>query len=435
MTTTAAIELLQSGAYQAKLDTCLHCGLCLPACPTYALAGREAQAPRGRIALMRGAAEGRIALQDPTLAAHLGSCLTCRACESACPSGVRYGELVEVARAAMEEGRHQGGSERLLRWAGLRQLMPHLGRLRALALGAWVYQRSGAQALVRRSGVLRGHLRAAEAIAPPVRLRRASDGRTFPARGTRRGRVAVLQGCIQEAFLGQVNDATVRVLQRNGFEVLIPPGQTCCGAAQAHSGEEELARELARQNIDALLAADVDVIISNAGGCGATLKEYPHLLRDDADYRARVAAFVAKVRDISEFLAEHTVEPPRAALPARATYVDSCHLRNAQKVVRQPRELLRAIPGFELVELRQPERCCGSAGVYNLTHPDMADPILDAKLADIRDTGAELVVVSNTGCHMQILSGVRRAGLTARVLHVVEVLDEAYTREGMKDEG
>jgi len=188
--------------------------------------------------------------------------------------------------------------------------------------------------------------------------------------------------------------------------------------------------KLARQNIDALLALEVDAIISNAGGCGATLKSYADLLRDDADYRTRVAAFVAKVRDISEFLAERAVEPPRATLPARATYVDSCHLRNVQKVVQQPRALLRSIPGLELVELRQPERCCGSAGVYNLVHPELAGPILDAKMADIKATGAEIVVVSNTGCHMQIMAGVRRAGLPARVMHVVEVLDEAYRREG-----
>jgi glycolate oxidase iron-sulfur subunit len=432
MTTTSHIEVLHSAAYQAKLDTCLHCGLCLPACPTYALNGREAQAPRGRISLMRGAAEGRIGLDDPALAEHLGSCLTCRACEPACPSGVRYGELVEVARAAIHEAQPPARAERFAAWLGLRQLMPHLGRLRAMALGAWLYERSGAQALVRRSGLLRGHLRAAEAIAPPIRLRRRADGKSFPARGARRGRVAVLQGCIQEAFLGQVNDATVRVLQRNGFEVVIPRGQTCCGAAQLHGGDEETARELARRNIDALLAADVDSIISNAGGCGAALKDYPHLLRDDGAYRTRVAAFVAKVRDISEFLAQNAVEPPRATLPARATYVDSCHLRNAQKVVRQPRDLLRAIPGLELVELRQPERCCGSAGVYNLTHPELAEPILDAKIADIRGTGADLVVVANTGCHMQILSGVRQAGLQAQVLHVVEVLDRAYALEGAR---
>jgi glycolate oxidase iron-sulfur subunit len=416
--------------FQLKLDKCLHCGLCLPACPTYAVGGRETQAPRGRISLVRAAAEGRIGFDDPALAEHLGSCLVCRACETACPSGVPYGEIVEVGRAAVAAAHPPGRAESLVRWLGLRQLMPHLGRLRALAVGAWLYERSGAQALVRRSGLLRGHLRAAEALAPPVALRRPADGRTFPAAGARRGRVAVVQGCIQEAFLGQVNDATVRVLRRNGFEVLLPPGQTCCGAAQVHAGEDEQARELARRNVDALLAADVDFIISNAGGCGAALKDYPHLLRDDADYQARVAEFAAKVRDISEFLAEHAVEPPRAALPARATYVDSCHLRNVQKVVRQPRELLRSVPGLQLVELKQPERCCGSAGVYNLTHPAMADAILDAKLADIGDTGADLVVVSNTGCHMQILAGVRRAGLKARVMHVVEVLDAAYSLEG-----
>lgn len=430
MATRSPIEVLYGSAHQVQLDRCLHCGLCLSVCPTYALSGRESEAPRGRINLMRAVAEGRIGLDDPTLAVHLDNCLVCRACETACPSGVHYGELVEVTRAALAATHRPGRLARFARWAGLRQLMPYPRRLRLLALGAWLYERSGLQALARRSGLLRGRLRSIEALAPPVRLRRSPDGRAFPPRGQPRGRVAVLQGCIQEAFLGQVNDATVRVLQRNGYEVLIPRGQTCCGAAHVHNGEEELARQLARQNIDALLALEVDAIISNAGGCGATLKSYADLLRDDSDYQTRVAAFVAKVRDISEFLAERAVEPPRATLPARATYVDSCHLRNVQKVVQQPRALLRSIPGLELVELRQPERCCGSAGVYNLVHPELAEPILDAKMADIKATGAEIVVVSNTGCHMQILAGVRRSGLPARVMHVVEVLDEAYRREG-----
>lgn len=423
------IELLQTGEYRAKLDQCLHCGLCLEACPTYALSGREIAAPRGRIALMRAVADGRAAIDDPALTTSLDGCLACRACETACPSGVQYGALIEGMRVAMAPSRRPGPAARAISWLGLRQLMPHLGRLRWLARATWLYQRSGLQRLVRTSGLLPKHLRAIEAIAPPITLRRRDYRQIAPAIGPRRGRVAFVYGCIQEAFLGQVNDATVRVLQRNGFEVLAPLGQTCCGAAQLHVGDEQLARQLARQNVDALLGAQVDAIIVNAGGCGLAMKEYGQLLRDEPGYQARVREFVAKVRDISEFLAEQRLDPPRGAVPVVATYADSCHLRHGQKVVQPPREILRAIPGLRLVELAAPDRCCGSAGVYNITHPDAAGQVLDAKLADIAATGADVVVVSNTGCHMQLVAGVRQAGLKAQVRHVVELLDMAYAAE------
>lgn len=422
------IELLRTADYQAKLDQCVHCGLCLPACPTYALFGTEADSPRGRIALMRAAADGRITELNGSFAEHIELCLACRACETACPSGVQYGALVGVAHTAVTEARQPSPAGRLLRWAGLRQLMPHVGRLRLLAAALAIYQRIGLPRLVRRMGFLPKPLRAMERIVPPIGALRPGP-RNAPARGPRRGRVALFTGCVQEAFLAQVNDATVRVLQRNGYEVVTPQLQTCCGAAQAHTGDVELARELARRNIDAFFALECDAVVCNAGGCGVSLKQYPELLRDDPDYGARAEAFAACVQDVSEFLAANLREPPRGALPERATYVDSCHLRHGQKVVRQPRELLRSVPGLELVELKQPDRCCGSAGVYNIAQPDAADAILQSKLDDIAATGAEIVVVSNTGCHMQLIAGVRDAGLPARVLHVVEVLDLAYRAE------
>jgi glycolate oxidase iron-sulfur subunit len=248
-----------------------------------------------------------------------------------------------------------------------------------------------------------------------------------PAMGEKRGEVAFFIGCIQEAFLAPVNEATIRVLQRNGYEVHFPQGQTCCGAAQLHVGEDALARELARKNLDAFLSRDYEAVINNAGGCGATLRdEYEHLFHDDPTYAARARQLSAKVKDISEFLVTHLHVPPKGEVKVRATYSDSCHLRHAQKIFKQPRDLLKMIPGLDLVELKQPDRCCGSAGVYNIVQSDTADAVLDMKMADIAGTGADLIIASNTGCHMQLMAGVRRAGMKAKVVHVVEVLDMSY---------
>jgi glycolate oxidase iron-sulfur subunit len=242
--------------------------------------------------------------------------------------------------------------------------------------------------------------------------------------------VAFLYGCVQDAFLTGVNAATVRVLQRNGYEVHFPPAQTCCGAAPLHVGEGDLARDLARQNLDAFGAHEYVAIINNAGGCGATLKEYAHLLQDDPVYAERARQFVARLKDINEFLADHLHTPPTGRLNRRVTYVDSCHLRHGQKVVRQPRHLLKAIPGVTLVELKQPDMCCGSAGVYNITQPETAGQVLDAKMADVASTQADVIVTTNTGCHMQMIYGVQKAGLKAEVLHLVELLDRSYQAGG-----
>lgn len=428
------IELLQSKEYRAKLDQCIHCGLCLQACPTYDVFGTEMDSPRGRIALMRAVSEGRIAEDqvNGAFATHITRCLACRACETACPSGVQYGALLEPARELVERHRAISPAERVLRWVGLYQLMPHRERLKLLASALWLYQKIGLQKLVRRVNVLPSHLRAMEAIIPPLTPRYVDYSAPAPAAGERRGRIAFVIGCIQEAFLAPVNQATRRVLRRNGFEIVTPMAQTCCGAAHTHVGDLDAARALARRNIDAFLAEDVMAIIVNAGGCGLALKEYPHLLKDDPVYGERAQRFASLVCDVNEFLADHLHYPPRGEVRVRATYVDSCHLRHGQRVSRQPRDLLRTVPGLELIELRQPDRCCGSAGVYNIAQPEIADQVLDAKMRDVAATGATLVVTTNTGCHLQLIAGVRKAGLNARVMHVVEVLDESYRREQVR---
>ena len=423
------IERLRSSEYRLKLDQCVHCGLCLQACPTYAAFGTEMDSPRGRIALMRAASRGRLGQKEfsGAFAQHINLCLACRSCETACPSGVKYGFLVEGARQVIEENRQPGASERFMRWLGMRQMMPHAGRLKLAAQGLWLYQKTGAQRLVRKLDFLPKTLEAMDSILPPLVPRYHDYSRPALASGERRGQVAFFIGCIQEAFLSQVNEATIRVLQANGYEVHFPPGQTCCGAAQLHIGEEALTRDLARRNIDAFLDGDFEAIISNAGGCGATLKEeYVRLFRDDPVYADRARRFSNMVKDVNEFLADHLNVPPRGELKGRATYSDSCHLRHGQKVVKQPRALLKQIPGLQLVELKMPDRCCGSAGVYNIMQVDAANKVLDAKLVDIAATGADLIVVSNAGCQMQLIAGARRAGLKAEVLHVVEVLDRSY---------
>jgi glycolate oxidase iron-sulfur subunit len=424
------IELLTAVDYKAKLRQCIHCGLCLSACPTYVVFGTEMDGPRGRIALMRAMSEGRIEPSElnSAFAEHITRCLACRACETACPSGVQYGWLVESARITIEHNRTPSAVERFGRWLGLRQLMPHPGPLKFIARLIWLYQVTGLQSLVRAANILPRALAAMESILPPITPRYRDYRLPAPALGKERGRVAFFIGCIQEAFLAPVNEATIRVLQRNGYEVDFPHGQTCCGAAQAHVGEDALARDLARQNIDAFLAQDFEAIITNAGGCGFTLKEeYPHWLENDPVYAERARRFSAQVKDINEFLADHLHVLPTGEVKARATYSDSCHLRHGQKVVEAPRDLLRRIPGLQLVELKHADQCCGSAGLYNIVQADTANAVLEAKMADIAATGADLIVTSNPGCHLQLIAGVRHAGLRAKVMHVAEVLDWSYT--------
>lgn len=423
-------ETITNPAFQRLLQQCVHCGLCSAACPTYEVLHTEMDSPRGRISLMRAASEGRVSLNG-SFAKHIDLCLACRSCETACPSGVRYGVLVGQTRIAVEKARQIKRTEKFVRDLTLRKLMPNHRRLKRLAGFVRLYQNSGLQRLVRKRKFLPEPLLTMESLLPDIPNNHEENHRSSQAVNTEAGTVAFFRGCVQDAFLAQVNAATLRVLKYNGYRVIVPPDQTCCGAAQFHVGEVDLSRQLARQNIDAFFRLEVEghqvqAIINNAGGCGASLKEYADLLKDDPVYAEKAEVFVSKVRDISEFLAEHLTVQPKGEIHARVTYSDSCHLRHAQKVTLQPRALLHKIPGLEVVELQHPEFCCGSAGVYNIIHPDLANEILKKKIEDIAATQADTVVVTNTGCYLHILGGVHRGELQVQVKHLVELLDLSY---------
>lgn len=407
--------------YARSLD-CVHCGLCLPTCPTYVETGREGSSPRGRIYLMRGVAEGRIPLGDVVAEeAHL--CLGCRACETACPSGVRYGAMVERAR---EEVRRAGLRRSLasrLEVALLRGLVPRPRRLARAFDALSVAQRLGLDRLA--ASLLPQRLRDARALLPPVpprRLRRERPVRV-PALGERRGRVGLLAGCVMPELFPEANAATRRVLAHNGFEVLVPPAQTCCGALQAHAGDGETARALARRNLRAF--ADVDVIVSNSAGCGAALRDVGHWLARAPEADA-AGAFAAKARDVCELLDAEGLREPTHRVDVTVCYDDPCHLVHGQRVWEAPRRLLARIPGLRLLEHADPRACCGAAGTYNLTHPAMSRAVLDRKLDALAAADPDLVATGNPGCLMQLRAGLARRGLRARVVHPVELLDRAY---------
>jgi glycolate oxidase iron-sulfur subunit len=396
---------------------CVHCGLCLPVCPTYRETGRETSSPRGRVYLLRGVAEGEIPLGD-VVAEEAALCLGCRACETACPSGVRFGSLIERARARVTSaGLRDAPARRLERFA-LRQLVPHKTRLHwALSL-VGLGQRLGLDRPVLR--LLPEWLRGLAPRVPPLRERRRLPG-LVAARGERRGRVALLEGCIMPELFGAVNAATARVLACNGFEVVQVAGQGCCGALQAHAGDEEFARSLLKRNARAFAAADgLDAIVVNSAGCGAFLREAGDWLGPDGERLA------TRVRDVSEFLDEAGLRAPEGELRLRVCYDDPCHLVHGQGVDAAPRKLLEAIPGLELAPHADPSGCCGAAGTYNLTQPEMSAAILGRKMDALQAADPDVVATGNPGCLMQIRAGVTQRGLRARVVHPVELLDEAY---------
>jgi glycolate oxidase iron-sulfur subunit len=418
----------KEGPAQSDLDKCVHCGLCLNSCPTYRELGVEMDSPRGRIYQMNEIANG--APITPSYVLHLDLCLACRGCETACPSGVPYGRLIEAARAEIESQRKPSFWNRVARKVVFEHLLPSRAALQIAGAGLYLYQASGIQRLARATGILKlfGRLGNIEALAPTAEIPffYSKIGKTFPAIGERRYRVAFLAGCIANISFARLNEATVRVLQRNGCEVVIPGAQNCCGALHVHSGLKDQARALARRNIDAVLAEPFDAVITNAAGCGSTLKEYDELLEHDTAYYDKAIQFKALMKDVTEFLASIDLNGHMGPIDVVATYQDSCHLAHGQKIKTAPRKLLQAIPGLTYREMPMADLCCGSAGIYNIVHNDLAMRILEHKMEYVNSTGASLIVTANPGCMLQLAAGARLYGTGQRVAHVVEVLDEAY---------
>lgn len=420
------------GLDYSVVQQCMHCGLCLPTCPTYEATKIEGHSPRGRIAMMRAIADDRLEMTR-AFADEMYYCLGCLACMTACPAGVNYAELFEHARAEAESsGVLRSPKRTLIRSFAVRWLFMDLSRLHLVGRFLRLYQELGLQTLVRRSGVLNllpKRLRELESITPQVCAQVSSEliAPVTPAHGTRRYRVAMLIGCAQDLIFSDVNRDTVEVLARNGCEVVTPPEQSCCGSLHAHNGELELARELARKQIDQFPPDQFDAIITNAGGCGSHLKHYASILQDDPNYSERARQWDLKVKDVHEWLAQTGIQPPQATLPPQVvTYHESCHLAHGQKITAQPRQLLRAIPGLKLVELAESNWCCGSAGIYNLIQPEMANALLERKLGHIRTTGVSIVATGNPGCLLQLINGARAQGMYLRVVHPITLLAEAY---------
>lgn len=407
----------------AIIDQCVHCGFCLPVCPTYVLWNEEMDSPRGRIYLMKLASEGTAAV-NPSWVSHFDSCLGCMACTTACPSGVDYGKLIEATRAQIERQHQRSLGEKLYR-RFIFSMFTRPDRLRLLRWPLRAYQKSGVQTVLRALGVFKllpKNLRAMEALLPQLSTNEMTPEVT-PAVEPRRRRVGLLLGCVQREFFQDVNAATARVLAAEGCEVVAPEEQSCCGALLVHSGEEQAALALARKTIEAFEHAHVETIITNAAGCGSCVKEYGHLLRDDSQYSAPAAAFAAKCKDVSEVLAELEPRAPRNPLRLRVAFHDSCHLQHAQGVRSQPRALLSRIPGLELLEIPESSICCGSAGIYNLLQPDAANALGDRKAQLIAALQADVVVTGNPGCVMQLQSSLNRIGQTTPVLHTIQLLD------------
>jgi glycolate oxidase iron-sulfur subunit len=429
---TAAGPLSLHGLSVEGVNQCVHCGLCLASCPTFAELGTEMDSPRGRIFLIKSLAEGRMALTDTTVQ-HLSLCLDCRACETVCPAGVPYGRLIEAAKAEIEHARPGSPARRLFRWLNFGLLLGHPRALALAAAALRLYQVSGLQTLVRRSRLVKllpGTLPAWEALLPslPPRHERAPLPPYVGAEGPRRARVALLTGCVQSVVFGAHNRATARVLAKNGCDVVVPEGQGCCGALNAHGGDHARALEMSRRTIAAFEAARADAVIVNTSGCGAHMKAYGALLAADPAWAERAKRFAASVQDLSEFLAKAPLVTPLHPVAMRVTYHDPCHVVHGQKIRKEPRQLLAQIPGLTVVDLAESDWCCGSAGIYNLTQPEMAGRLLERKIRHVLETGAEAVVSANPGCILQIQAGLRARGADVRVLHLVELLDRAYGR-------
>jgi glycolate dehydrogenase iron-sulfur subunit len=409
---------------------CVHCGLCLNHCPTYRLWQLEADSPRGRIRQMILVKDGQLPMSSGFVD-HIDKCLDCRSCETACPSGVEYGKLVEHARARIEQEYRRPWFARLAREFVFDRLLPFPKRIAIAARLLRFYQRSGLQMIARATGVLKlMGLAERERLLPRIddEFFFGELGKMFPAKGERRARVALFAGCIANVTFSRLNEATIRVLTANGCEVVVPSEQLCCGALAAHAGARETARALARKNMKAFASGEFDAILTNAAGCGSTLKEYDHLFLANEPEHAAAVAFQTKVRDVTEFLRALGLSAKLKPLATRVTYQDSCHLLHGQKVREAPRQLLRAIPGVDFVELPYSDICCGSAGVYNVTQTGASMELLAEKMEYAKKTRAQVIATANPGCLLQMRAGVGIYGTGQEVLHVVELLDRAIGR-------
>ncbi|MBD2502251.1 (Fe-S)-binding protein [Anabaena azotica] len=418
------------------IDSCVHCGFCLSTCPSYRVIGKEMDSPRGRIYLMDALNEGEIALNTATVQ-HFDSCLGCLACVTTCPSGVQYDKLISATRHQVERNYPRSLSDKLVRQL-IFSLFPNPDILRIFLIPLFFYQKLGISQAIRATGLLKiisPRLAAMESILPKITLKTFQDNlpTIISAQGEKRYRVGVILGCVQRLFFSPVNEATVRVLTANGCEVVIPKSQGCCAALPEHQGQTEQAKALARQMIDSFADTNVDYVIINAAGCGHTLKEYGHILADDPEYREKAKNFAAKVRDAQEFLATVGLTAKLSPLtdkPLNLVYQDACHLLHGQKISLQPRQLLQQIPGVKLKEPLDAALCCGSAGVYNMLQPDVADELGQQKVTNLLNTGAELIASANPGCALQITKHLQLQGKEISVMHPMELLD--YSIRGVK---
>lgn len=422
---------------ESKWADCVHCGMCLESCPTYELTGQEQHSPRGRVHLIKSVAEGKLAVNeqfmDPVFA-----CLDCRACTTACPADVNVGGLIEEARGQIRQAMPLSGWKGAVNKLFLQELFPHQNRLNALGGLLKFYQKSGMQKAVRKTGLINimpKHLVDMEAIMPevnePVRKKYKNE-KVIKSKGEVKQEVAMLTGCVMDVMFSDVNEATINVLTRNGNDVRIPQNQTCCGALHVHAGDRDTGRKLAKQNIEAFM--DADKVIVNAAGCGSMLKEYPELFREDPEWHDKAVEFSKKVEDISKHLHETGYEKPKAEMKVRMTYHDACHLAHGQGIRQEPRDILLDIPGVEMVHMPNSDRCCGSAGIYNITNPDMASAILESKMENVPED-VEMISMGNPGCMLQMALGVQKHGRNQKVVHTVQLLDWAYQKEDSLKEG
>lgn len=416
---------------ESKWADCVHCGMCLEACPTYELLGQEQHSPRGRVHLIKSVAEGKIKVNeffmDPVF-----TCLDCRACTTACPANVDVGGLIEEARGQARQAMPLTGWKGTVSKLFLEGLFPHQNRLNSVGNLLKFYQKSGIQKAVRKTGlinVMPNHLVEMEAIMPEIKTpvrKKYKNIKLIKAKGESKREVAMLTGCIMDVMFSDINESTINVLTHNGNDVSIPKSQTCCGALHVHAGDRETGRKLAKQNIEAF--QDAETVIVNAAGCGCMLKEYPELFHSDPEWKAKAEEFAAKVEDISKYLYDTGYEKPKAELHTRITYHDACHLAHGQGIREEPRDLLLNIPGVEMVNMPNSDRCCGSAGIYNITNPEMAEAVLESKMTNVPDD-VEMISMGNPGCMLQMAMGVKKYGRNQQIVHTVQLLDWAYQKE------